>query len=48
MEVRHRKTEYMFVNEREAGGMVRMQGVEVKKRRGLKYPDSAVQSTWGG
>ena len=34
----------MCVNEREGGGMVQMQGVEVGKVDGFKYLGSTVQS----
>ena len=44
MIVSRSKTEYMCVNEREGGGMVRLQGVEVGKVDGFKYLGSTVQS----
>ena len=44
MIVSRSKTEYMCVNEREGGGMVRLQGVEVVKVDGFKYLGSTVQS----
>uniref|UniRef100_A0A8C4NFF6 ribonuclease H n=1 Tax=Eptatretus burgeri TaxID=7764 RepID=A0A8C4NFF6_EPTBU len=44
MIVSRSKMEYMCVNEREGGGMVRLQGVEVGKVDGFKYLGSTVQS----
>ena len=40
MEVSRSKTEYMWVNEREGCGTVRLQGEKVKRVQGFKY-------TWG-
>ncbi|KAK3571331.1 hypothetical protein QTP86_007566 [Hemibagrus guttatus] len=44
MKVSGSKTEYMFVNEREGSGTVRLQGEEVKKVQEFKYLGSTVQS----
>lgn len=44
MKVNRSKTEYLCVNGREDGGMVRMQGVEVVKVDEFKYLGSTVQS----
>uniref|UniRef100_A0A3B4DPZ4 ribonuclease H n=1 Tax=Pygocentrus nattereri TaxID=42514 RepID=A0A3B4DPZ4_PYGNA len=44
MKVSRDKTEYMCVNEREAGGKVKMQGVEVVKVDDFKYLGSTIQS----
>ncbi|KAK3548876.1 hypothetical protein QTP70_021268 [Hemibagrus guttatus] len=44
MKVSCGKTEYMFVNEREGSGTVRLQGEEVKKVQEFKYLGSTVQS----
>ncbi|KAK3567046.1 hypothetical protein QTP86_009011 [Hemibagrus guttatus] len=44
MKVSCSKTEYMFVNEREGSGTVRLQGEDVKKVQEFKYLGSTVQS----
>ncbi|KAK2910488.1 hypothetical protein Q8A73_008203 [Channa argus] len=44
MKLSRSKTEYMCVNERDPGGMVRLQGAEVKKVQDFKYLGSTVQS----
>ncbi|MCJ8747587.1 hypothetical protein PDJAM_G00155240 [Pangasius djambal] len=44
MKVSRSKTEYMYVNEREGSGTVRLQGEEVKKVQEFKYLGSTVQS----
>ncbi|KAK2887924.1 hypothetical protein Q8A73_019372 [Channa argus] len=44
MKLSRSKTEYMCVNERDSGGMVRLQGAEVKKVQDFKYLGSTVQS----
>ena len=44
MKVNSRKTEYMFVNERQVNGTMIMQGEEVAKVENFKYMDSTVQS----
>ncbi|KAK3547417.1 hypothetical protein QTP86_018916, partial [Hemibagrus guttatus] len=44
LERRGIKTEYMYVNEREGSGTVRLQGEEVKKVQKFKYLGSTVQS----
>ncbi|KAJ8381504.1 hypothetical protein SKAU_G00022820 [Synaphobranchus kaupii] len=44
MKVNRSKTEYLCVNGREDGGMVRMQGVEVARVDEFKYLGSTVQS----
>ncbi|KAK3522457.1 hypothetical protein QTP86_011804 [Hemibagrus guttatus] len=44
MKVSGSKTEYMYVNEREGSGTVRLQGEEVKKVQEFKYLGSTVQS----
>uniref|UniRef100_A0A3B4CLA2 ribonuclease H n=1 Tax=Pygocentrus nattereri TaxID=42514 RepID=A0A3B4CLA2_PYGNA len=44
MKVSRDKMEYMCVNEREAGGKVKMQGVEVVKVDDFKYLGSTIQS----
>ncbi|KAF7649691.1 hypothetical protein LDENG_00137530 [Lucifuga dentata] len=44
MKVSRSKTEYMAVNERDSSGMVRLQGIEIKKVEDFKYLGSTVQS----
>ena len=44
MKVSRSKTEYMCVNERNSGGTVRLQGVEIKKLEDFRYLGSTVQS----
>ncbi|KAK2879894.1 hypothetical protein Q8A73_023706 [Channa argus] len=44
MKLSRSKTEYMCVNERDPGGMVRLQEAEVKKVQDFKYLGSTVQS----
>ncbi|KAK3554690.1 hypothetical protein QTP70_032660 [Hemibagrus guttatus] len=44
MKVSRSKTEYMYVNEREGSGTVRLQGEEVKKVQEFQYLGSTVQS----
>ncbi|KAK3556569.1 hypothetical protein QTP70_010763 [Hemibagrus guttatus] len=44
MKVSRSKTEYMYVNEREGSGTVRLQGEKVKKVHEFKYLGSTVQS----
>ena len=42
MKVRHSKTEYMRVNERNPSGTVRLQGAEIKKVEDFNYFRSTV------
>ena len=44
MKVRHNKTEYMCVNERNPSGTVKLQGAEIKKVEDFKYLGSTVQN----
>ncbi|KAK3550755.1 hypothetical protein QTP70_004596 [Hemibagrus guttatus] len=44
MKVSRSRTEYMYVNEREGSGTVRLQGEEVKKVQEFKYLGSTIQS----
>ena len=44
MKANRRKTEYMFVNERQVNGTVKIQGEEVAKVEDFKYLGSTVQS----